>query len=79
MDVISDFDGEAAAETVRVVYGSDAVLYAKIQHDGEFHHPSLGFHGASKFLTTPVQLNLGFYMEVFTLEVQRRLPRALIS
>ncbi len=62
-------------EVVRVVYGSTEVVYAEIQHDEPFHHPSLGFFGRALYLRKPYDLNKRYYYELFVLELRRALSQ----
>lgn len=53
-----------AIRAAEVVYGSADVVYAAIQHDGDFNHPSLGFKGPAKYLERPLRTNYLYYMEL---------------
>lgn len=59
-----------AVEAVQVIFGSADVVYAAIQHDHPFWHPSLGFHGAARFLAQPLEINGQFYLRLFLAEYQ---------
>lgn len=54
-----------AVSYVQVTYNMD---YAEKQHNVEYRHPSLGFYGAAKYLSKPLEAYGPFYMQLFTLE-----------
>ena len=61
---------------VRVIFGSAQVVYAAIQHENpDYWHPSLGFHGATKFLEKPLRQNREFYLYLFLAEYRFALER----
>lgn len=60
---------------VQVVYGDSNVVYAWIQHETPFNHPSLGFFGPAKYLERPFLVNQSFYQALFVAEVQIGLNR----
>lgn len=57
-----------AVEAVRVTYD---LRYAEKQHEEEFRHPSLGFFGAAKYLTKPLEQFGDFYLRLYTFEFER--------
>lgn len=57
----------------RVVYGNDAVMYAKTQHDDAYNHPSLGFFGRARYLAKPMELNGRYYAELATLVMRQHM------
>jgi len=61
---------EDAVKVARVVYGSANVVYAKIQHEKPFNHPSLGFFGPAKFLEKPLVDNGEFYQVLLATEYE---------
>ena len=63
------------APKVRVVFGSDLIVYAETQHEDPYNHPSLGFFGAAKYLERPWQLNQAYYLALWRLEFNRTLKR----
>ena len=65
---VPTFDQSVMA--VRVVFGSFEVIYARIQHEKPFNHPSLGFYGAAKFLERPLLHNYAFYQQLFLVEYE---------
>lgn len=63
VELLPTFD--EAFHFVRVVYPLE---YAETQHEDEWRHPSLGFYGAAKYLSKPMELYGSFYLELFTFE-----------
>jgi len=61
---------------VRVVYGNADVMYAWIQHEVPYNHPSLGLYGPAKYLETPLMMNHNFYMSLFAVEYDLYLSRS---
>jgi len=59
-----------ALSIVRVVYDTP---YAERQHNVPYNHPSLGFFGAAKYLSAPLEQNSSYYQALFELEVERYL------
>jgi len=57
-----------AVSMVRVVYDLE---YAERQHEIPYNHPSLGFFGAARYLTKPLEMFGDFYQRLFTFEMQR--------
>lgn len=45
--------------------------YAAKQHEGNYNHPSLGFKGAAKYITRPLEMFLPFYQAVYLFELER--------
>lgn len=68
-----------ALRVVRVIYGSADVLYARIQHEKPFNHPSLGFFGPAKFLQEPLTRNAQFYGLLLVAEYELYLTQNLPS
>ena len=66
-----------AVRMVRVVYGNHKVLYARIQHEKAFNHPSLGIFGPAKFLETPLLRNAVFYGALLVAEYELYLKNNL--
>lgn len=60
---------------VQVIYGDADVIYAWIQHETPFNHPSLGFFGPAKYLEKPLTLNAAYYEQLFIAEVEIGLTR----
>jgi hypothetical protein len=60
-----------SSQGVRISFGSADVVYAQIQHDKEFWHPSLGFYGAAKYVSKPLMANMYFYTWMFMFELKR--------
>ncbi len=58
--------------SVSLVYGDARIVYAWIQHEKEFWHPSLGYYGAAKYLTRPLIENADYYQALFTAELRHR-------
>lgn len=56
---------DQAVRYVQVTYNTD---YAERQHEIPYRHPSLGFYGAAKYLTKPLEAYGPFYLELFVLE-----------
>lgn len=54
-----------AVRYVQVTYNTD---YAERQHEIPYRHPSLGFYGAAKYLTKPLEAYGPFYLDLFVLE-----------
>lgn len=61
---------DQAIKVVRVVYGDLETVYARIQHEKPFNHPSLGFYGAAKYLEKPLMLNADFYAKLLVAEYE---------
>ncbi len=57
-----------AVKAIRVLYD---LRYAEKQHEDEFRHPSLGFFGAAKYLTKPLELFGDFYLQLYVFEFER--------
>jgi len=56
---------------VQVIYGNDSnILYAALQHEKPFNHPSLGFFGPAKYLERRLVQNAAFYRALFIAEYQ---------
>ena len=66
-----------AIRVCRVIYGSEAVKYAALQHDKSFRHPGLGFTGPAKYLEKPMLANYKFYQALFVTEFQLALKAGL--
>lgn len=75
---VEEFTLTDAIRVARVVFGdTQKVVYAAIQHEVPFNHPSLGYYGAAKYLERPLQANLRFYLLLFAAEYQAALNRRL--
>ncbi len=61
---------DKAVRVVRVIYGDVMTLYARIQHEKPFNHPSLGLFGAAKFLEKPLIQNAQFYVRLLVAEYE---------
>lgn len=57
-------------QSVNMVQVRYAIFYAERQHEIEYNHPSLGFFGASKFLSKPLELFGDFYQRLFVFEMK---------
>lgn len=66
-----------AVRVARVIYGNADVLYARIQHEKPFNHPSLGFFGPAKFLEEPLIKNAEFYVLLLVAEYELYLTQHL--
>lgn len=64
-----------ARRVVQTVYGNAQVLYAFIQHERAFNHPSLGFFGPAKYLEKPLLANYTYYQSLFIVEYQLAIGR----
>lgn len=53
-----------ALRVVRTVFGSADVLYAYVQHEVPFNHPSLGMFGPARYLSEPLRRNWDYYQEL---------------
>lgn len=58
-------------DAVKIVQVTYDLHYAEKQHEEEFRHPSLGFFGAARYLTKPLELFGDFYLQLYTFEFER--------
>lgn len=53
---------------VRVLYDTP---YARTQHEDSYWHPSLGFHGAARYMLKPIEMFGEFYRRLYEYEFRR--------